>query len=177
MDIQFLISQYTAWLEPNYAIYYLVGLFVLSTAFTLWIFAPHVRNDYRYVAVIFSMLFIWSSVYISYQKTMGYPVVGDYDQNYELVTSYINQPNPALETNPFIVIWVLDSETIDSRPRAIEIPYSKEIEKKLRQAKQKRDTMGKKSRIRIKNRVNANKRSEIIIEIEDIIKNNPGFSK
>ena len=70
----------------------------------------------------------------------GWPTTDTMPEAFQFIGYYVDSPNPQIGKEGFIVIWMLKlNDEVGKKPRSHIIPYSKEMHKKLQEAKKKRE--------------------------------------
>lgn len=84
---------------------------------------------------------LFALVFFSIIDMQGWPTVDTMPDKFEFVGYYIDSPNPMIGKEGFVVLWILElNNEIGKKPRAYIIPYySKNLHKKLQEAKKRRN--------------------------------------
>ncbi len=103
-----------------------------------------IRSDWSWgikatATIMAGVIFIIS--YFAILDMQGWPTVDTMPDKFELLSFYVDSPNPAIGKAGSIIIWTLEeSDKIGTKPRAYSIDYDKKLHKKLQEAmKQKGD--------------------------------------
>lgn len=117
------------------SIYWITILFVfvivLLCASTIY---SRIHWSIKAILIILSFsMFI--TFYLGYINSLGWPIKTQLPEKFRLIASDILPPIPDMNDKGAIYLWVLDQNSTE--PRSIELPYSKELHKKLEEAKKK----------------------------------------
>lgn len=82
---------------------------------------------------------LFALAFVSIIDMQGWPTTDTIPETFQFVGYYVDNPNPMIGKEGFIVIWILEmNKEIGKKPRSYIIPYSKEMHKKLQEAKKRR---------------------------------------
>jgi hypothetical protein len=125
---------------------FLTLAFIFTTVVLLGLF---IRSEWGYpikAAAISLAAIFYILIYFSIIGMQGWPTEASLPEDVEVVWGYVDPPNKKIGKDGFIVLWVLDrtDESIGKKPRAHLLPYTKEMHKKIEEAK-KEQQKGKKT--------------------------------
>lgn len=97
-----------------------------------------IRSDWSWgikatATLMAGVIFIIS--YFAILDMQGWPTVDTMPDEFELLSFYVDSPNPAIGKEGSIIIWTLEEgDKIGTKPRAYSIDYDKELHKRLQEA-------------------------------------------
>jgi hypothetical protein len=97
-------------------------------AVTFWLIILMRGNTWRMVLMIPITMALAVNGYAVYQDLLGDPTTSEYLGEYRLVDSLVDEPTA-------IFLWVLPNDAVALKPKNLELPYTKEMHKKLDEAK------------------------------------------
>lgn len=106
-----------------------------------------IRSDWGWgikatATLMAGVIFIVS--YFAILDMQGWPTVDTMPDEFELLSFYVDSPNPAIGKEGSIIIWTLEEgDKIGTKPRAYSIDYDKELHKRLQQAMKEKGDGGR----------------------------------
>ncbi len=109
---------------------FLTALLLIATIYS------NIHWSFKAILTLSSIVFCLFA-FSAYEDSEGYPINARPPAKFEYVGSFIRPPNPITNDAGKIYLWIIDRRVSDL-PRVIAIPYTKEQQKVMDEAKQRK---------------------------------------